>query len=441
MPADPRRRAPSRHEQNHDSQYPPVPDEEEDRSNTYAHRSRPSMAAGTVTLPSIQDAHGAYPPPEDRSWDSRTPGYGPSPNSAHAYPPPPPPQPAPSQQYAHAPYSPSSGHSAYPPPPGSNPQAYLPPVAPPGADPRAAYAADPRGAPYYAPPHAVPYGSPTAYEYGYRGDRGHPYGQEYGRPGPPPGAVMQQSAPRQRTSIACKYCRRRKIRCSGYQSSPGGKCINCVKMNQECLFQPVSASPSTAFVPVSALPNGPAPGMPLYGAYGQPLAGPSSYPPGSAGYQGGPPGYEQSLPSPTGSYNSSLADDRVEGSRRRQRPLEEDHAMRLPPPTNFPDDNARRRSPSSGSPGHLQPYQQVPHPVGYDNRPGYDSRTPPPRGSPSGTQNGGPPGASNGGNPVNSVMSLENIIGSVPRAGTHSSNDGKNIDNDMLGRLNGLKKK
>ncbi|KAH6973320.1 hypothetical protein EDB80DRAFT_833450 [Ilyonectria destructans] len=96
--------------------------------------------------------------------------------------------------------------------------------------------------------------------------------------GYPPGGLgtaphLTQAAPRQRTSIACRYCRKRKIRCRGYESSPGGKCHNCVRTNQECVFQPVSSS-STAFIPVSAVSGDVPPGTQLVGAYGQPL-GPS----------------------------------------------------------------------------------------------------------------------------------------------------------------------
>ncbi|KAF2970526.1 hypothetical protein GQX73_g3077 [Xylaria multiplex] len=206
------------------------------------------------------------------------------------------------------------------------------------------------------------------------------------------------------------------IRCSGYANSPGGKCTNCIKMNQECVFQPVSSTSSTAFVPVSALPNGVPPGVQLFGAYGQPLAaGPSNYPPG-ANYQATPPHYEQPLPSPTGS-NSSYWEDRPENSRRRHR-MSDDHGVRLPPPNTFPDDNSRRRSPSSSSPNHLQPYQaSQPQPIPHQ---GFDNRTPPPRGSPSGA-----PASSASGS---SVMNLENIMSSNP--------SGNDIDQSMLGRLN-----
>ncbi|KAI2619691.1 hypothetical protein GGR54DRAFT_640014 [Hypoxylon sp. NC1633] len=369
------------------------------------------MATGTVRLPSIQDPHGTYAPPGGRGWgDGRTSGYGPSPNSTNGYPPPP--------NNAHAPpstsYSPPAGGGAYPPGPGSNHPSYLPPVHAPASDPRANYPPDPRASPYFSG-----YSAPNSFDYPYRPDRGAPgaYPPEYARGGHPNPAVLAPSAPRQRTSIACRYCRRRKIRCSGYQNSPGGKCTNCIKMNQECVFQPVSSSSSTAFVPVSALPNGIPPGTQLFGAYGQPLSGPSNLAPGG-GYPATNPQYDQPLPSPTGSY-ASFTDDRSEAGRRRQRPSDDEHGVRLPPPNSFPDDNARRRSPSSsGSPSHLQPLSQLqPQPAPYA---GYDNRTPPPRGSPSGPPVG--PTAS-------SVMSLENIMGSAPS----SNND---IDKKMLGRLN-----
>ncbi|KAL2161136.1 hypothetical protein VTH06DRAFT_8355 [Thermothelomyces fergusii] len=88
---------------------------------------------------------------------------------------------------------------------------------------------------------------------------------------PPPHLAQPQSAPRQRTSIACRYCRKRKIRCSGYTTTSNGKCTNCDKLRIDCIFQPVSTNASAAFVPVSAVPGGVPPGTPLYGAYGQPL--------------------------------------------------------------------------------------------------------------------------------------------------------------------------
>lgn len=417
MAEDHRSRGP-RHDQAEESQYPPLPGEEDDRRGLPYH-ARPAMASGAVTLPSIQDAHGGYGPP-GRAWDPRTGSYGTSPSSANGYAPPPPGNAPPPQGN----YSPAGTSGGYPPPPGHH---YLPPVQPLPPDGRGSYPpSDPRAPQYYSPGRPGPPGA--NYDFAYRPDRGGPPGpyggyppQDYARVGQP--GMMQPSAPRQRTSIACKYCRRRKIRCSGYQNSPGGKCTNCIKMNQECLFQPVSAAPSTAFVPLSALQNGIPPGTQLFGAYGQPLsAPPPNGPPSGGSYPPATPQYEQPLPSPTGSFQS-YAEERVEAGMRRQRPPEEDHGMRLPPPTTFPDDGVRRRSPSSsGSPGHLAPYGSMP-PQGPPQQHAYDNRTPPPRGSPS-----GPPPNSQTPNP----MSLGSIMDSGP-SGPGSAND---IDKGMLGRLN-----
>ncbi|KAK8067839.1 fungal zn(2)-Cys(6) binuclear cluster domain-containing protein [Apiospora saccharicola] len=353
MAEDRRSRGP-RHDQNDESQYPPPPGEEEERSRTIAYHSRPQMASGAVTLPSIQDPRGGYPTQGGQGWDPRSSGsYGTSPSSSNGYPT----EPSSSHQGSYSP----AGSGGYAPPHG-----YLPPVQP--------APQDARGRP-------SPYGAANAgYDFAYRPERGPPgqYPPDYGRVGQ---QVMQPSAPRQRTSIACKYCRRRKIRCSGYQNSPGGKCTNCIKMNQECVFQPVSNSTSTAFVPVSALQNGIPPGTQLFGAYGQPLSAPSQHgQPGGGPYSAGPPGYDQPLPSPTGS-SYSYPEERGEPSSvagmRRPRPPEEEHAMRLPPPTTFPDDNSRRRSPSSSSsPNHLAPYTSL---AAQQTQPsGYDSRTPRP---------------------------------------------------------------
>ncbi|KAH8196269.1 hypothetical protein TruAng_009571 [Truncatella angustata] len=392
MAEDHRSRGPSRNDQHHESQYPPPPGEEDDRSRGIPYHPRPQMASGAVTLPSIQDPNGPYGPPQARGWDSRSGNYSGSPGSTNGYP-------APGSQGG---YSPPS--SSYPPPPN---QQYLPPVQPHPVDSRANYPPppppDPRGPQYYAP-QRPPYNNADNYGYAYRPDRGPP-GYENYQGGPPGSMQHQQAAPRQRTSIAC------------------GKCTNCIKMNQECVFQPVSSAASTAFVPVSALQNIP-PGTQLYGSYGQPLnqSTPGLQPGPGGPYQTANAQYDQPLPSPTGSFGG-YPDDRSEAGRRRQRPPEDDHhAMRLPPPSTFPDDNVRRRSPSSSSsPNHLAPYGQLPVQAG--QQVGYDNRTPPPRTSPS-----GPPAS---GASANSVMKLGSIMDSA------SSND---IDRGMLGRLNQRKK-
>ena len=162
----------------------------------------------------------------------------------------------------------------------------------------------------------------------------------YGPYGPPdPRAMGQphmgyqnQPAPRQRTAIACRYCRRRKvgrchvhraasyahqlqIRCSGFEASDDGRCTNCQRFQQECIFTPVS-SQAQAFVPAhtayphlrntGALPPQrggrplyPQQGQPaIYGAHGQPLgpmAHDPNYPP-PHGYPMPPPGPYQGGP-------------------------------------------------------------------------------------------------------------------------------------------------
>ncbi|KAG8406341.1 hypothetical protein J3458_021180 [Metarhizium acridum] len=342
------------------SRQPPPPPTDKPRASSDS--SRPSMAA-SVTLPSIHDprssSYGAPAPPSGGRGYPHDPRFA-SPNAVNGYPPPP------------------AGQQP--------PAAYLPPM----------QSQDPRGSSYPHPEHRGPYyddrrGPPhpdAAYgqdAYFYRGPPGAPpngyprphpgaYGSEYAQPGNAP-PQMAQAAPRQRTSIACRYCRKRKIRCSGYQSAPGGKCQNCARMNQECIFQPVSSSSSTAFIPVSAVPGGVPPGTQLFGAYGQPLA-PNSVP--SAHHYaatGGPPppppaaagNFYQPMQSPTDSFSSygdQRGDDQVVGRRRRRTPEEQEEGYRLPPPRNtMPDDDPRRRSPaeasSNGSPGGLGhlPYQ------------------------------------------------------------------------------------
>jgi hypothetical protein len=175
--------------------HPPPADEPRASSDS----SRASMAA-SVTLPSIHDprsgGYGAPPPPSSG-------GRG----------------------YTHDPrYASPNAVNGYPPPQGGQqpPASYLPPMQ--SQDPRGAPypPQDPRG-PYYddrrGPPHPdAPY-PPDAYFY--RGPPGAPpngyprphpgaYGPEYAQPGNAP-PQMAQAAPRQRTSIACRYCRKRKV--------------------------------------------------------------------------------------------------------------------------------------------------------------------------------------------------------------------------------------
>ncbi|RDW92590.1 hypothetical protein BP5796_01984 [Coleophoma crateriformis] len=263
---------------------------------------------------SYQDNSGGYPPPRDPR-DPRDPR-----EQESQYPPPPGEEDDRARAYHQR--APSSGsnvtlpsisgyESQYPPPPNG-------------------YAPDPRyqGSPYGAPPPPQPY----------RDDRG--YQADYGR-GAPQHMNFTQSAPRQRTAIACRYCRRRKIRCSGFDQNPEGRCSNCQRFQQECIFTPVSSA-AQAFVPAHAVypnmrnmgvgPDGrPRPmggypqGTQLFGAHGQPLGPLPPQPP-----QTGSPYNDYPMASPTGSY-SSFTDDRP-NEQSRKRPQQDPHQPILPPP-------------------------------------------------------------------------------------------------------------
>lgn len=265
---------------------------------------------------------------------------------------------------------PGEQQSQYPPPPGSEDEdrrAYhqrghssgvtLPSISPyEYSQPPSGYPADQRGYPQ------DPYGQAAAAS-PYRDDRAY-QPQDYGRGSSNGGGnsasgsgghmTFNQSAPRQRTAIACRYCRRRKIRCSGFDQSIHGRCINCERFSQECIFTPVS-SQAQAFVPAHAVypgmrnmgmgPDGRPrqmmypQGTQLYGAHGQPLGpvpqqhqAPPQHPALPHHQQQG--GYD--YPSPTGSYRSYGGDDTGSQTSRdeqsRKRAQEDPHPSILPPP-------------------------------------------------------------------------------------------------------------
>ncbi|KAL4911780.1 hypothetical protein BDW62DRAFT_207105 [Aspergillus aurantiobrunneus] len=211
---------------------------------------------------------GQYPPPP---WNTSQPDESPH------YPP--------TSQYPYPPASYPPVDHQYPPPPAQySPHSQYPPQ----SNMAAVHPIHAQQDPYRLPP-------PGAY-------RPEAYGQQPPPPPPSaPGAVVYQAAPRQRTAIACRYCRKRKIRCSGFDSNPDGRCSNCIRFNQACMFTPVSAH-TQAFVPAHAayphMRNGQNQGRPggepvvLYGAHGQPL--PPQQQPQSAP--------DTTLPPPQGMY-------------------------------------------------------------------------------------------------------------------------------------------
>ncbi|KAL6239574.1 hypothetical protein BDW75DRAFT_227192 [Aspergillus navahoensis] len=305
---------------------------------------------------------GQYPPAQ---WNTSQPEESPSPYppaSQYPYPP---------SSYPPASYPPPAEAHQYPPPPAHYPpppQAQYPPQSqypPPQSNMAAVHPVHPQQPPYQLPPPPGTYRPDVAY-----GQQPPPPPPPYGQQPPPsgapaPGGVVYQAAPRQRTAIACRYCRRRKIRCSGFEHSSDGRCTNCVRFSQQCVFTPVS-SQAQAFVPVQAayphLRNGQngRPGEPvvLYGAHGQPLP-PQQQP------QAGP---ETTLPPPQGMYQHH-------------------YGGATPPIASVPQDHRPRRGSGSGydypDPTNLAPVTPVtsapyqPRAVPYFPPPPHDRRPSP----------------------------------------------------------------
>ncbi|KAF1963179.1 hypothetical protein CC80DRAFT_565937 [Byssothecium circinans] len=230
-------------------------------------------------------------------------------------------QPPTSQQPANGSYPPPSAHlnTSHPPPP-------------PPQEPRPDMATHQQ--------HQQAYRLPGPHEW----SRGPPPPDPYRGQAPPYMSQHHQPpAPRQRTAIACRYCRRRKIRCSGFDVTDDGRCSNCVRFSQDCIFTPVSAQ-TQAFVPAHTVWRGVGQPPPMFGAYGQPLpaAGPAE------GYGQQPPRQQAYLPSPTGASGPYQAHSAYgptaapydEGARDslngRKRPLTEPHTPTLPRPNPGP---------------------------------------------------------------------------------------------------------
>ncbi|MCJ1336603.1 hypothetical protein MMC09_001881 [Bachmanniomyces sp. S44760] len=214
----------------------------------------------------------------------------------------------------------------------------------------------------------------------------HPQDPHRDQPGP---HMFNQPAPRQRTAIACRYCRRRKIRCHGFDSSPDGRCTNCIRFHQECIFTPVS-SQAQAFVPAhTAYPHlrntgrMQAGGRPIYSqdgqqpviysAHGQPLGqiphqgqDPNySHPP--PGYPSNPypgPGYdERGHPPPQPQEQVSRKRPRVEGSPHTgsNPPPEASSSHPYPQQQRHPSGSGRRSSGgTSGAYEYPDPTQLIP---------------------------------------------------------------------------------
>ena len=172
--------------------YPPPPGEEEDRMQSHRHLPpRPGgqpapMSSSGMTLPSIQDATPHYavggrgygPPPDPRSAGS----FSASPINANGY---------------ATPQAPPTQLPAFQYPPD---QRYGDIYSQPGRgahyQPQEAYASYPSGGAYRPSPPGPTY---------------NPYQHDYPRVGTHAPPTSQQAAPRQRTSIACRYCRKRKV--------------------------------------------------------------------------------------------------------------------------------------------------------------------------------------------------------------------------------------
>ncbi|MCJ1271621.1 hypothetical protein MMC22_011525 [Lobaria immixta] len=253
----------------------------------------------------------------------------------------------------------------------SNKEGQYPPPQWESQPPRGAYPLPQQALSYRGPPHSQPYPNPSVSAPGemvtlpppqhqqhqdlYRHPQydmypGHPSDPHRG--GPQQHMNYNQPAPRQRTAIACRYCRRRKIRCSGFEASDDGRCTNCQRFQQECIFTPVS-SQAQAFVPAHTAyphlrnsggmppqrggrPIYPQQGPPaIYGAHGQPLPV----------HQGQDPNYPHphgyAMPSPTNPYPGPVYDERgppqppypkEQVSRKRPRSDESSHPAVPPPP-------------------------------------------------------------------------------------------------------------
>ncbi|KAI9854528.1 MAG: hypothetical protein M1824_000293 [Vezdaea acicularis] len=260
------------------------------------------------------------------------------------------------------------------------------------------------------------------------------------------------------------------IRCSGFETAQDGRCANCTRFHQECIFTPVS-SQTQAFVPAhTAYPHlrsansAPGRGRPvygqLYGAHGQPL-GQVPPPEGYAGEYnqgyGQPAGYGRyddaaseaggnRLPTPRRGSGGEYAYGQPPANSIGVAPVSpaasntssyQGYPQQQPPPPGYYDQAAPRRasppysydsqgspqgSTSTASPGYafgtsgLHPPQVLPPQSGTTPPPPPQSQPPPPGQAP-------PPNGRS-----TSSMSIQNLLGET---GGRSA-----ADNDMLNALN-----
>ncbi|KAJ5321536.1 hypothetical protein N7476_004538 [Penicillium atrosanguineum] len=316
----------------------------------------------------------------------------------------------PAQPFPPSSYPPEYGDRAYyPPPPSQYPP---PPHYPPGSS-------------QFPPPSSMAAVHPHAQGPPYMGYRPDAYGQPQ-----QPQVVYQAAAPRQRTAIACRYCRRRKIRCSGFENSNDGRCTNCQRFNQQCMFTPVS-SQAQAFVPAhAAYPHlrdsqgrtRTDPNVQLYGPHGQPLP-PQAHdaqttlppPQGMYGPYGGPPPPLAGGPMPDprqrrGSGSGFDYPDPMNLAPVTPSGATPGFQTHTAPSPYYPQQHDRRTSPQGGYPYDGR-HSASPHNSPYRDTP------PAPTSTPGGSQRGG--------------LNVRDMLNPGDDSGARSS-----TDNDMLNALN-----
>ncbi|KAI9891864.1 MAG: hypothetical protein M1814_002249 [Vezdaea aestivalis] len=316
------------------------------------------------------------------------------------------------------------------------------------AQPSSQWSDRPQNSPYPPPPGPPEYGAPP-------NPQAHrPTGSMTGMPAIPPQPDYRMAQVPMDPYQQDPYCRRRKIRCSGFENAPDGRCGNCSRFNQECIFTPV-ASQAQAFVPAhTAYPHlrggvqtnrgrGYGPPPLLYGAHGQPLG--QVPPPAAEGY---PPDYGRA-PSYAYHYEERPGDQGPSGGGPMQRRTPPGEYGYRPDPNNLPPvspsgsavsyqsayaqpnapTNGYAQQSPSGPPHRSSPqsgycFESQPSPQ-YPNQPGlHPPQALPPR-QPSHT----PPPPQGGQSGSSRNMSIQNMLGNPAPERTAA-------DSSMLNALN-----